>query len=136
MKTNTTRNYTSVEINHIFRTINVSKSFLNKASKMGTKEYNALTEAMNAHPSYKIEIKVVEKKTYSSLTITAMRELIKTQPNAEEKLREFEKTLATGKAIHAEYPRAKKWMFENYGDVIRNIAESTEAAGPEDQIAA
>ena len=91
---------------------------------MGTKEYNALTEAMNAHPSYKIEIKVVEKKTYSSLTITAMRELIKTQPNAEEKLREFEKTLATGKAIHAEYTKE------------RNIAESTEAAGLEDQIAA
>ena len=133
MTTNTTRNYTSVEINHIEKTINVTKSFLNKASKMGTKEYRALTEAMTSHPTYSIEIKVIEKKTYSSLTIAAMRELIKTQPNAEEKMKEFEKVLEVGRTVRAEYPRAKKWIFANYGDVIKNTSESAEA---EDQLAA
>ena len=126
----------NIEINFSEKELYVTKTFLNKASKMGTKEYKELTDAVNAHPSFEIVIKQYSRKTYSSFTIASMKELIKTQPNADAMLAEFETVLKLGRILHEEYPRAKKWMFENYGDVIRNNTTSTETTNAIEQKAA
>lgn len=92
-----------------------SKSALVKAGRSGTDEYKELTAKMAAHPNFKVVAKESndKKNTYKGLNFTMMREYIKTQPNADELLAEFEaaKELACGK-----YPVVKQWFLDTFKD--------------------
>lgn len=52
----TTMNSNACRINFAFRTINVTKKFMNEASKPFTEEYRMLTNLMKDHPDYQVEI--------------------------------------------------------------------------------
>lgn len=52
----TTMNSNACRINFAFRTINITKKFMNEASKPFTEEYRMLTNLMKDHPDYRVEI--------------------------------------------------------------------------------
>lgn len=81
-------------------------------------EYSELVSMLAAQPTFTVTPKVInqkkDKKTYSNLTISRMREYIKTQPDAEEKIIEFEAVQKVAKAKGATYPLTKKWFLKTY----------------------
>ena len=116
----TTMKKKPIQIDPINSKIVVSKAFYNKASNYGTNEYRELHTAMNENPTYGIEFKTIEKRTFKELTFERMEAYIKTQPNSEQRFIEFEaaKTIADTKG--AKYPLTKKWFLKTYPEYREN----------------
>ena len=104
----------NIIVNAIENTISVSKSFYKRASVYGSAEYAELRRAMLENPSFHIEFKTSEKKTYNGLTFKIMEDYIKTQPDSEDILMKFEAVQRIAKAKGSLYPLTKKWFLSNY----------------------
>ena len=86
----TTMNSKACRINFAFHTINVTRKFMNEASKPFTDEYRMLTNLMKDHPDYRVEIiKVKPSKiwmpTYEEMVMRMAEHL-----DQEELMAEFE----------------------------------------------
>ena len=106
---------THIKVDFENETLNMTKSFYNKARRIGSPEYKELREAMKENDGYSIEILSNEnKKTYRSLTFDRMRDYIKTQPNSAENLATLDRVIAVAEAKGAKYPATKKWFLETF----------------------
>lgn len=94
----------------------VTKAFYKRAQVFNSHEFVELREAMAMFPAYSVvsPAQVAEKRTYKRLTIKQMEGYIKTQPDSEKRLVEFNAVQRVALAKGAKYPAAKKWFFENY----------------------
>ena len=110
----------NIQIDAINNKIVVSKAFYNKASNYGTNEYREHHTAMNENPSYGIEFKIIEKRTFKELTFERMEAYIKTQPNSEQRFIEFEAAKMIADAKGAKYPLTKKWFLKTYPEYREN----------------
>ena len=106
----------NITIDHATRTLTVTKAYNKKASVFGSPEYKELRQSINENPGYIIEIKTVEKKSYRGLSFSRMEEYIKTQPDSEKRLIEFEAVKKIAKAKGGLYPITKQWFFATYPD--------------------
>ena len=118
----------NIIVNTIENTITVSESFYKKASVYGTAEYAELRNATLDNPAFKIVFKATERKTSHGLTFDRMAEYIKTQPNSENRMREFEAVKAIAEAKGGKYPLTKKWFLATYPEYKKNEVSEDEAA--------
>ena len=84
MKANMKKN--AVAVNPIAKTITISKAYYKKACIYGTSEYYEFRTVLSENEGFTVDFKVIEKKTYKSLTFERMEEYIKTQPNSQKQL--------------------------------------------------
>lgn len=115
----------NININYEAETIEVSKSFMQKASAFGTKEYKALKEARTMEPDFKLKvISNQSKKTYRSLTFEAMEahiKLIETENEERTKvLKEFKSMITYATTRKSSYPIVKKWFLKKYKESYNN----------------
>ncbi len=119
----------SVKINAIAKTINVSKSFYKKASSYGSNEYEALRSAMNDNPGFKIVFKTTERNDHNGLTFRVMEEYIMSQPNAEVNFKKYEAVKRIAKTKNGLYPLTKNWFLKTFPDYLgKEISDSEMAA--------
>ena len=104
----------NVVVDVMNNTLTMTKAFYKKASIVGSDEYYELRKAMAENVGFKIVFKSADKKTYRRLTLEAMADYIKTQPNSKERLIEFAAVQAVAETKNAKYPLTKKWFFEKY----------------------
>ena len=117
---------TNITINVIETSITVSKTFYKRASVYGSTEYLELRSAMMENPTYSIEIKSIEKKTYSGLTFAKMKDYIETQPDSDKMLKKFAAVQRIAKAKGSRYPLTKKWFLNAYPDYKENEVSEAE----------
>ena len=118
--TNTKTN-THFIIDFFNNTISGTKTSFNKAGKGISPYYQELTEKMNAHPDYELNIKELKKKstkakrTYEGLDFDFMEDYIRIQKNAEALMAEYKrvKTFAENSKMSI-YPFTKKWFLGNF----------------------
>ena len=114
-----------MKINHQTQTIELSKSFANKASKYGSEEYHALTSAQKDFPFYKTSITASAKRktkdSYKGLTYEYMEQYIKKQENHEKKLAAFytlrAKDIDKATADPAHYTTVKRWFLNEFPEI-------------------
>jgi thioester reductase-like protein len=118
--------------NFVEKTIVGSKAAIARANKGMMPEYNELTDKLNAHPDFKVVQKVIDqkatKKTYNNLSFDRMKEYIETQPNSEQKIKEFEAVKTVAASKNAKYPLTKKWFLKTYPEYKENNISEEEAA--------
>lgn len=90
-----------------------SKTAVNKAGRIGSKEYKMLMELLEKHPTFKVVAKEPNEKknTYDGLTYSVMKEHIKGLDNSEEMMAEYE---AVKKMANGKYPLVKKWFIDTF----------------------
>lgn len=118
----------NITVNMENHTLTVSEAFYKRASVYGTDEYHQLKRATNENQGFKIVIKSSERKTYNGLTFDRMAEYIKTQPNSENRMREFEAVKTIAEAKGSKYPLTKKWFLATYPEYKKNEVSESEAA--------
>mgnify|MGYP003318180791 CR=1 FL=1 len=139
----------NLKVNHQTRTIEMNKTFADKASRFGSDEYDALMLAREQNPGY--TMKVITRKTtksdkpsYKGLTYEYMENYITTHEEGENRvlvLKEFaEKRLISECHSKAHrYPVIKNWFlnkYPNYQDVdFADIATSTKSENNDLRIA-
>ena len=119
-------------VDFIEQTIVISKAFSKKASVFGSEEYRALRAAKMENPTFKIVVKKAnDKKTYNGLNFDRMADYIKTQPNSEQRLKEFEEVKKIAAAKGGKYPLTKKWFLDTYPEYKESdikIVENSDAS--------
>lgn len=119
-----TRVNKNITVNAIDKEIVITKSFYKKASAYGTREYELLKQVMKDNKTFNIIIKSPKGGNDNGLTFKRMEEYIKTQPNSEENLREFNAVKAVAKAKGALYMHTKKWFLNKFKDYKGEITNS------------
>lgn len=92
----------------------ITTAFYKKSLNPKNPEYAELGRLMRENKGFSIELKAITKKTHAKLTFDKMKEYMKTQPNSEAMLKEFEEVKKVAKAKNQTYPATKAWFFENY----------------------
>ena len=127
--------------NHIEKTIIGTKSAIKRASVLGSDEYKILNKMMKEQPTYTVSEKILNKKveskkTYNGLTLSKMKDYIKTQSNSEENLAKFEKVKEVAKAKNALYPLTKKWFLKTFPSYKDDTTIDEKAAVLKDEVIA
>ena len=96
---------------HIGKKIVGSEFNFKKSGISGTDQYNALMDAMSAHPSYALSpvAPKVKKQTYAGLTCDLITEYVEVFGNDAQKA-ELEKMVDDNEA----YPVIKSWFLDYY----------------------
>ena len=118
-------------LNFVNKSIVGTKSAIARANKCLEPEYSELCALLEKHPSFKVEVKKIEKKkekkTYHGLNVQAMKDVIATQENSKLMLAKFEKVMEVAEAKGAKYPLTKKWFLKNYPNYKSNEVSDSEA---------
>ena len=117
-----------MKINHTNKTIELTKTENNAASRFGSEAYKALREVRDENPTYTI---VVTKKTtnrksnYRGLNYQFMEKYIKTHDDETQTImREFNMLRGnsndelSGLSMSASYVEIKKWFLEKYPAIV------------------
>ena len=126
----------SVVVNPIAQSITISKAYYKRACTYGTVEYYEFRTILSENAGFSIEFKVIEKKTYKSLTFERMAEYIKTQPNSEKQLITFAAVQRIAEKKGSKYPLTKKWFLNAYPEYKENEVSANETAELEKQLEA
>ena len=108
----------------------VTKSFYKKACEFGSAEYYELRKAKAENEGYAVVFKcdIANKTTYGGLGFKRMEAYIKTQPNAEANLAEFEAVKKIAKIKGSAYPLTKKWFLTTFPAFKENEVSDAEKA--------
>lgn len=110
-------------------TLVMTKAFYKKACIFGSEEYYMLRDAKAHNDGYTVAFKcdIAKKKTYGGLSFKTMEAYIKTQPDSEARLMEYEvKQIAEIKG--GKYPLTKKWFLMTYPEFKKNEVSAQEQA--------
>lgn len=128
-------------INFFDGTISGTKTSYNKAGKGISPYYEELAMKMNAHPTFKLEIKEQKKKTrkpkrsYKGMDFEFMEMYISIQKNSERLMSEYKSVKAYAKKTKfSVYPFTKKWFLgefdpDNEGFDMKKAIEEIKDAG-------
>lgn len=108
-----------MKINFASKTIEITKTFANKASHFGSEEYHALRTAMCDLPDFEVAIKVIAKprRTYmKGLSYEFMESFIALNDEDGSIMQDFQ-CLRQG----CSYADIKKWFFAKFPE-INNFA--------------
>ena len=124
---NTRKN--DVRFDHENCTIVCTKAFLKKAGSLGTAEAKLLKAYKAEYPSYSVTAREIykneSKKTYSGLTIDAMRDYIDfvEGENSKAAVAEFNRVVALSEVKGSKYSLTKGWFFKHYPEYKNSIVE-------------
>lgn len=118
---NTTKMTTYFVIDFFKRTITGTKTSFRKAGKGFGPEYEELAAKLAAHPDFQLVVKEPKhrsnkpKRTYDGLDFKFMERYIKTLPDAEQVMKEYNavKDMAE-KTETPKYPMTKKWFLKKF----------------------
>lgn len=100
-----------MKINFVTKTIEVTKTFANKAANFGSVEYTMLLAAMRDLPDFQVTVKPVRKGahvgSYKNFTYAQMEEYISACDNAGELMDEFLKLRVSG----CSYFQVNRWFM-------------------------
>lgn len=118
----------SIKIDMRNKKLVMTKTFYNKATNYGTREYNELRAVMNENPGYEIEFKATAGKHYGKLTYKRMEAYIKRQPESKRHLQEFNAVQTLAKLKGSSYPIVKKWFLDTFPDYKETATDAEIAA--------
>ena len=109
--TNTTRTATYFTYDHFNKTINGSELNFKKSGIPGSAQYDALMEAMSAHPTYSLApiAPKVKKQTYAGLNFDLMMEYVECKGTDIQKA-ELEEIVNS----NSTFPVIKSWFVDNF----------------------
>ena len=119
----------NLKVNHQMRTIEMTKTFADKASRFGSDEYNTLMLAREQNPGY--SVKVVTRKTtksdkpsFKGLTYEYMEKYILAHGDAEtvkKNYEEFNEMLLISRCHSKQfrYPVIKSWFLKQYPEIAK-----------------
>lgn len=119
-------------INHVKRTITITKAYAKAASIKGTNAYTELLELHKDLPTYKVvqrkidRSKLGRKTTHKGLTIEEMRRVI-TEREGEDSI--YLQVLAKAQVDKVPYPKIKEWFFDLYEDYGKRPSEMPDLEG-------
>lgn len=102
-------------IDHVSRTVLVSKKFMKAAGALGSNECREIMELRKSFPDYSIEIKQVTKaapKSHSGLSYAFMESYIQMQDNHDELMNEF----LSLRALGMNYSQIKSWFLNRISE--------------------
>ena len=107
----TTKTAIYFTFDHFNKKIVGTEQNFNKSSISGTAQYNALMEAMKAHPNYELSVMApkVKKQSYKGLTFELMMDYVEVKGSEVQKA-EFEAHVNNDEA----YPALKSWFLDNF----------------------
>ena len=107
----TTKTAIYFTFDHFNKKIVGTEQIFNKSSISGTAQYNALMEAMKAHPNYELSVMApkVKKQSYKGLTFELMMDYVEVKGSEVQKA-EFEAHVNNDEA----YPALKSWFLDNF----------------------
>ena len=122
------------KMNHLEKTITMTKKFYNAASILNTPEYVELMTILKEHPDYEMVVRKIAKaegkKTYRNLTYKHMEEffcgLKKDEAERKVCLDELEAVKAMSKVQASPYTYVKSWFLENFGEEYNRYTENEE----------
>ena len=128
-------------IDHLSKTIILTKKFLNEAGSLDNPEHDILMKLMEKHPNYTLverKIKKAEgKKTYKGLSVKKMREFLEWLYSAntetqKQKLDEFDALVQFYEDFHkAEKASAMKtWFLKNHKEKYLDWEEAMKNKKP------
>ena len=106
----------------------MTKVFYKKACLFGSEEYYELRKAQAENEGFEIAFKFADKETHRGLTFKRMADYIKTQPDADARMMEFEAVQKIAKAKGAMYPLTKEWFFLTYPQFKKDEVSADEQA--------
>ena len=106
----------------------MTKVFYKKACLFGSEEYYELRKAQAENEGFEIAFKFADKETHRGLTFKRMADYIKTQPDADARMMEFEAVQKIPKAKGAMYPLTKEWFFLTYPQFKKDEVSADEQA--------
>ena len=109
--TNNTRTATYFTYDHFNKKIVGSELNFKKSGNPNNPQYNALIDAMNAHPTYALSAIApkVKKQTYAGLNFELMMDYVEYKGNETQKA-EFAEIVDSNDS----YPTIKSWFVENF----------------------
>lgn len=110
-------NVTGYSFDPIENVLTCSTSFLKKASRLNSPEYNVLKQFRAEIPGLKIE--KGEKKSGNrplNITFAKMEEYIKNCRDGETRLEAFQKVKSLSKIQPSPYQYVRTWFFDNYAN--------------------
>lgn len=108
----------------------MTKAFYKRACEFGSAEYYELRKAKAENEGFEVVFgyKASEKTTYNGLTFKVMEAYIKTQPDSEERLMEFEVVKQIAEIKGSKYPLTKKWFLLTYPEYKASAVSESEKA--------
>lgn len=108
----------------------MTKAFYKRACVFGSAEYYELREAKAQNEDFEVVFKcdLAEKKTYGGLSFKTMEAYIKTQPNSEARLLEFDVVKQIAEIKGGKYPLTKKWFLMTYPEFKKSEVSAQEQA--------
>ena len=124
---------TTYSINHINKTITLTKAYAKRANTPGTKEFRELVSLHKNFPDYDIVMRTAtitaEKETHGGLTINWMTDYIKNYIQDDIAIAEFEEVKKFYKSMNGYYGKMKAWFLNKYPDYqdidFADVATST-----------
>ena len=114
---------TAIRINSTKREIVITKAFAKKAEQFKSDEYNALRDAKNENPTYKVVVRKTSKKdTLKGLNYDFMKQYIERHEGENSSaMAEFTKMTVRDEDNLAtlSYGEVKKWFLEQYPTVAK-----------------
>ena len=110
-------NVTGYSFDPITNVVTCSESFLKKASRLNSPEYNVLKQFRAEIPGLKIE--KGEKKNGNrplNITFAKMEEYIKNCRDGETRLEAFQKVKSLSKIQSSPYQYVRTWFLDNYAN--------------------
>ena len=110
-------NVTGYSFDPITNVVTCSESFLKKASRLNSPEYNVLKQFRAEIPGLKIE--KGEKKSGNrplNITFAKMEEYIKNCRDGETRLEAFKKVKSLSKIQSSPYQYVRTWFLDNYAN--------------------
>ena len=105
-------------MDHINKTITLTKAYAKKANTPGTREFRELTALHKNFPDYDITMRTAtitaEKETHGGLTINWMTNYIKNYIRDDIAIAEFEEAKKFYKSMNGYYGKVKAWFLEHY----------------------
>ena len=118
--------------NFVAKTIEGSKSAINRANKGLEPEFKELCDMIAAQPTFTVTVKTIDQKEdkekYHDLTFKRMEIYIGLQSDKERKLAEYKAVKKVAEAKGAKYPLTKKWFLKTYPEYKNSDIATMESA--------
>lgn len=131
----------NIKIDFAAKKIIIAKKFSENASRVNTAEYHELQKVRADYPNFDVTVKCIRrnenKESYLGLNYAFMEKYIKTQPNAEKRMKEYKDMRFISECHSIRFPAIKQWFLKmypeikNYGsfsEIGEDQKEDTEAA--------
>ena len=118
---------TNLNVNAVSRKIEMTKAFEKKASRVGTKEYEALVKAMRDFPTFEVVVKetTAKENNHKGLTVKYMDKLVAEMTNNDEKaIKDFKDVKKFYKDTNFSFSKVKEYFLTKYPTYKEFIAKA------------